>query len=590
MEGRYDFSGWATKNDLRCSDGRTIRRDAFKESDGKTVPLIWNHQHDSPEDVLGHALLMNKPEGVYTYGVFNKTEAGMTAKNLVDNGDVVGLSIYANQLKQHGSDVVHGMIREVSLVLAGANPGASIDSVIRHSDGTETVMEDSGFIYTGEGIELYHADEPEKKQEDQPMANDQDKDKEKEKKSEDKTVGEVFDTLNEEQKTAVYSVIAMALDENAGDESNQDEEDQNNKDDKEDTIVKHNVFDQEEEARGQVLSHSDMEVIFKDGKRLGSLKESVLAHAQDYGIENIGTLFPEPKALTNTPEFIKRDTGWVDDVMNGVHRSPFSRIKSVFADLREDEARALGYMKGNLKKEEVFSLLKRTTAPTTIYKKQKLDRDDVVDITDFDVVAWIRGEMRVMLNEEIARAALIGDGRLSSSDDKIDENCIRPIWKENELYAVKRTISFATNATDDVKAKAFIREIIKSRKDYKGSGNPTLFTTEDMLTNCLLLEDTTGRLIYTGEDQLRTALRVKKIVTVPVMENLTRNDNGTAKTLQGIVVNLADYTIGADKGGSVNAFDDFDIDYNQMKYLIETRCSGALTKPFSAIVVESTAA
>ena len=586
MEGRYDFSGWATKNDLRCSDGRTIRRDAFKENDGKTVPLIWNHQHDSPEDVLGHALLVNKPEGVYTYGVFNKTEAGMTAKSLVDNGDVVGLSIYANQLKQHGSDVVHGMIREVSLVLAGANPGASIDSVIRHSDGTETVLEDSGFIYTGEGIELYHADEPEKKQEDKPM----DDDKEKEKKFEDKTIGEVFDTLNEEQKTAVYSVIALALDENAGDEDNQNEEDQNNKDDEEDTIVKHNVFDQEEETRGQVLSHSDMEVIFKDGKRLGSLKESVLAHAQDYGIENIGTLFPEPKALTNTPEFIKRDAGWVDDVMNGVHRSPFSRIKSVFADLREDEARALGYMKGNLKKEEVFSLLKRTTAPTTIYKKQKLDRDDVVDIVDFDVVAWIRAEMRVMLNEEIARAALIGDGRLSSSDDKIDENCIRPIWTENELFAVKRTISFATNATDDVKAKAFIREIIKSRKDYKGSGNPTLFTTEDMLTNCLLLEDTTGRLIYTSEDQLRTALRVKKIVTVPVMENLTRNDSGTTKTLQGIVVNLADYTIGADKGGAVNAFDDFDIDYNQMKYLIETRCSGALTKPFSAIVVESTVA
>lgn len=580
MEGRYDFSGWATKNDLRCSDGRTIRRDAFKENDGKTVPLIWNHQHDSPEDVLGHALLVNKPEGVYAYGVFNKTEAGMTAKNLVDNGDVVGLSIYANQLKQRGSDVVHGMIREVSLVLAGANPGASIDSVIRHSDGTETVLEDSGFIYTGEGIELYHVDEPEKKQEDKQMADNAEKD------SENKTVGDVFDTLNEEQKKAVYYVIAEALDDGA---DGQDEEDQNDEDE-EDTIVKHNVFDQEEEVRGQVLSHSDMEVIFKDGKRLGSLKESVLAHAQDYGIENIGTLFPEPKALTNTPEFIKRDTGWVDDVMNGVHRSPFSRIKSVFADLREDEARALGYLKGNLKKEEVFSLLKRTTAPTTIYKKQKLDRDDVVDITDFDVVAWIRAEMRVMLNEEIARAALIGDGRLSSSDDKIDENCVRPIWKENELYAVKRTISFATNATDDVKAKAFIREIIKSRKDYKGSGNPTLFTTEDMLTNCLLLEDTTGRLIYTGEDQLRTALRVKKIVTVPVMENLTRNDNGTTKTLQGIVVNLADYTIGADKGGAVNAFDDFDIDYNQMKYLIETRCSGALTKPFSAIVVESTAA
>lgn len=587
MENRYDFSGWATKNDLRCSDGRTIRRDAFKENDGKTVPLIWNHQHDSPEDVLGHALLVNRPEGVYAYGVFNQTEAGTTAKQLVDNGDVVGLSIYANQLKQQGGDVLHGMIREVSLVLAGANPGASIDSVIRHSDGTETVLEDAGFIYTGEGLELCHGDEPEQKA-DEPVPEQTEPKDPKDKKK--KTIGEVFDTLNEEQKTAVYSVIGLALDNAAEEAEPQDEEDPENEDNKEDTIVKHNVFDQEEETRGMALSHSDMETIFKDGKRLGSLKESVLAHAQDYGIENIGTLFPEPKALTNTPEFIKRDTGWVDEVMNGVHRSPFSRIKSVFADLREDEARALGYMKGNLKKEEVFSLLKRSTAPTTIYKKQKLDRDDVVDITDFDVVAWIRGEMRVMLNEEIARAALIGDGRLASSDDKIDENCIRPIWTENELYAVKRTINFAVGATDDAKAKAFIREIIKSRKDYKGSGNPTLFTTEDMLTNCLLLEDTTGRLIYTGEDQLRTALRVKKIVTVPVMENLTRNDSGTTKTLQGIVVNLTDYTIGADKGGAVNAFDDFDIDYNQMKYLIETRCSGALTKPFSAIVVESTAA
>lgn len=587
MENRYDFSGWATKNDLRCSDGRTIRRDAFKENDGKTVPLIWNHQHDSPEDVLGHALLVNRPEGVYAYGVFNQTEAGTTAKQLVDNGDVVGLSIYANQLKQQGGDVLHGMIREVSLVLAGANPGASIDSVIRHSDGTETVLEDACFIYTGEGLELCHGDEPEQKA-DEPVPEQTEPKDPKDKKK--KTIGEVFDTLNEEQKTAVYSVIGLALDNAAEEAEPQDEEDPENEDNKEDTIVKHNVFDQEEETRGMALSHSDMETIFKDGKRLGSLKESVLAHAQDYGIENIGTLFPEPKALTNTPEFIKRDTGWVDEVMNGVHRSPFSRIKSVFADLREDEARALGYMKGNLKKEEVFSLLKRSTAPTTIYKKQKLDRDDVVDITDFDVVAWIRGEMRVMLNEEIARAALIGDGRLASSDDKIDENCIRPIWTENELYAVKRTINFAAGATDDAKAKAFIREIIKSRKDYKGSGNPTLFTTEDMLTNCLLLEDTTGRLIYTGEDQLRTALRVKKIVTVPVMENLTRNDSGTTKTLQGIVVNLTDYTIGADKGGAVNAFDDFDIDYNQMKYLIETRCSGALTKPFSAIVVESTAA
>ena len=558
----YDFSGWATRNNLRCSDGRTIMKDAFKHNDGQTVPLVWNHQHNDPLNVLGHALLKNREEGVYAYCKFNETESGKNAKLLVEHGDVSALSIYANQLKQQGPNVIHGAIREVSLVLAGANPGAFIDSVMRHGEESD----DEAIIYTGEDISLFHADEK--------------KDKPVDEKSEDEeTVADVFNTLTEKQKTVVYAMIGQAL------EEKEESEDNNNNDDSKggNKTMKHNVFDKED-TKKDVLSHSDLEAIFADAKRYGSLKDSVLAH----GIEQIDYLFPDAKNVTNTPQFIQRDMGWVQKVMNSVHHTPFSRIKSILADITEDDARAKGYIKGNLKKDEVFTLLKRTTTPTTIYKKQKLDRDDVVDIVDFDVVAWLKSEMRMMLDEEIARAILVGDGRLSSSDDKINEQNIRPIWKDDDLYTIKAPVTVAANATAYEKAKAFIRAAIKSRKNYKGSGEPTLYTTEDVLTDCLLMEDTTGRVIYDSVSKLATALRVKEIVTVPVMENLSRVDNGTTYSLMGIIVNLTDYNIGADKGGAVNMFDDFDIDYNAQKYLIETRCSGALIKPYSAIALELT--
>lgn len=549
----YDFSGWATRNNLRCSDGRTIMKDAFKHNDGQTVPLVWNHQHNDPLNVLGHALLENRDEGVYAYCKFNETESGKNAKLLVEHGDVSALSIYANRLKQQGSNVIHGDIREVSLVLAGANPGAFIDSVMSHGEESD----DEAIIYTGEDISLFHADE----------------------KSEDEeTIADVFNTLTEKQKTVVYAMIGQAL------EEKEESEDYNDNDDSKggNKTMKHNVFDNED-AKKDVLSHSDMEAIFADAKRYGSLKDSVLAH----GIEQIDYLFPDAKNVTNTPQFIQRDMGWVQKVMNSVHRTPFSRIKSVLADITEDDARAKGYIKGKQKKDEVFTLLKRTTTPTTIYKRQKLDRDDVVDITDFDVVAWLKSEMRMMLDEEIARAILVGDGRLSSSDDKINEQNIRPIWKDDDLYTIKAPVEVASNATSDQKAKEFIRTVIKARKNYKGSGEPTLYTTEDVLTDCLLMEDTTGRVIYDSVDKLATALRVKEIVTVPVMEGLSRTDSeGNTLNLMGLIVNLADYNVGADKGGAVNMFDDFDIDYNAQKYLIETRCSGALIKPYSAIAIE----
>lgn len=574
---KFDFSGWATKANLECSDGRTIMKDAFKHNDGQTVPLVWNHQHNDPNEVLGHALLENRDEGVYAYCAFNDSENGKTAKLLVQHGDVDALSIYANQLKQNMNHVLHGNIREVSLVLAGANPGAYIDSIIMHGEESD----EEAIIYTGDNIDLYHADE----KEDKPMA-DKNKLVHAEEEDSEETVEDVFNTLNEKQKTVVYAMIGQAL-EDAGIEDEDYDEDY----EEDDEDMKHNVFDNDEQNQGNVLSHSDMEAIISDARRYGSLKDSFLAHAADYGIENIDYLFPEAKTLNTPPEFIKRDTGWVQDVMSAVHHTPFSRIKSMFADITEDEARAKGYIKGNLKKEEVFSLLKRTTTPTTIYKKQKLDRDDVVDITDFDVIAWLKREMRIMLDEEIARSILVGDGRLASSDDKINETNIRPIWKDADLYTIKKKIDFAANDTDDQKAKKFIRAVIKSRKDYKGSGNPVLYTTEDVLTNCLLLEDTQGRIIYDTEEKLRTTLRVSKIVTVEVMENLTRVDtDGNTRTLMGIIVNLADYNVGADKGGAINMFDDFDIDYNQQKYLIETRCSGALIKPFSAIALESVTA
>lgn len=572
---KYDFSGWATKNNIRCSDGRTILKDAFKQHDGQTVPLVWNHQHNESANVLGHAVLENRDEGVYAYCTFNDTEAGKNAKLLVEHGDVTALSIYANQLKQKGSNVMHGTIREVSLVLAGANPGAFIDSVIRHGE----FCEDEAVIYTGEELTLQHADDPSDK------ADKKDKKGDDEVDNNEKTIQDVFDTLNEEQKNVVYALIGQALEDKEMAQSAIEENENNIEEDGGEQEMKHNVFECRETENNNVLSHDAMDTILKDAKRYGSLKESFLAHANDYGIKDIEWLFPDAKNVNTPPDFIKRDDSYVQKVMRGVHHVPFSRIKSMFADITADQARAKGYIKGNLKKEEVFTLLKRTTTPTTIYKKQKLDRDDVVDITDFDVVAWLKMEMRMMLDEEIARAILVGDGRSSSDDDKINEMNIRPISRDEDLYCVKAPVAVAAAATEDEIAKAFIRTVIKSRKEYKGSGSPTLFTTEDVITNCLLLEDKNGRVIYDTVDKLATALRVKEIVPVEVMENAKTMVNKVEKPLMAIMVNLVDYYVGADKGGAINMFDDFDIDYNQQKYLMETRCSGALVKPFSAIAV-----
>lgn len=615
MGKKFDFSGWATRANMLCSDGRVIRKDAFKECDGVTVPLVWNHQHNSVDEVLGHALLENRDEGVYAYCTFNDTESGQNAKLLVRHGDVDKLSIYANKLKQQGSDVVHGVIRELSLVLAGANPGAYIESVMMHGDDAY----EEGYICAGEYIEnvepLFHSDDDKKGE---IMAEETKKETANES---EETVKDVFETLSEKQKKAVYALIGMALEENKSgkDEDVKHSDDEDTDDDetvadvfdtlseKQKTAVyaiigsmaeedekmehsdieggyyemKHNVFDKETDNM-KVLSHADMEEILDDAKRNGSLADAVLQH----GIEQIDYLFPDAKTLNNAPDFIKRDDTWVSDVMNAVHKTPFSRIKSVHADITEADARAKGYVKGNMKFEEVISLLKRVTNPTTIYKKQKLDRDDVIDITDFDVVAWLKTEMRMMLNEEIARAILVGDGRSNSSNDKINEQNVRPIWTDDDVYTIKAEINVTKEATDDQKAKGFITACIKSRKNYKGSGNPVMYISEDMLTNCLLLEDTNGRVIYDSIDKLATALRVRKIVPVPVLENLTRVVSENTHTLAGIYVNLTDYNIGADKGGAVNMFDDFDIDYNAMKYLIETRCSGALTKPFSAVALE----
>ena len=574
---KYDFSGWATKNNIRCSDGRTILRDAFKHNDGQTVPLVWNHQHNESANVLGHAVLENREEGVYAYCTFNDTEAGKNAKLLVEHGDVTALSIYANQLKQNGSNVMHGTIREVSLVLAGANPGAFIDSIIRHGE----FCEDEAVIYTGENLSLEHADQKPSDKEDK--AGEDDKGDGKVEGNKQKTIKDVVDSMSEEQKNVLYALVGQALE---GKEMAQSAiEENNNIEDGGEQEMKHNVFEGRETDKKDVLSHDAMETIFKDAKRYGSLKESFLAHADQYGIKDIEWLFPDAKNVNMPPDFIKRDDSYVQKVMRGVHHVPFSRIKSMHADITADQARAKGYIKGKLKKEEVFTLLKRTTTPTTIYKKQKLDRDDVVDITDFDVVAWLKMEMRMMLDEEIARAILVGDGRLSSDDDKINEMCIRPIATDADLYCVKAPVTVASAATEEEIAKAFIRTVIKSRKEYKGSGSPTLFTTEDVLTNCLLLEDKNGRIIYDTVEKLATALRVKEIVTVEVMEGAKTKVEEQEKPLMALMVNLVDYYVGADKGGAVNMFDDFDIDYNQQKYLMETRCSGALVKPYSAIAV-----
>lgn len=575
----YDFSGWATRNDLKCADGRTIRRDAFKHNDGDVVPLVWNHQHDDPFNCLGQATLENKPEGVYAYCSFNNSESGKQARELVMHGDVKALSIYANHLSQNKrtGDVFHGDIKEVSLVLAGANPGALIEDIIQHSDDDDG--DEQAIIYAGGAfdLEIRHSDIPKE----EPMNPDEklihaDPEPAEENDTEE-TIGDILSTLNEKQMNAVYAIVGQALEDGGATDDEYDEEG--------DTEVKHNIFDNDTADQSNVLQHADMEAILADGKRYGSLRESALAH----GIDGIDTLFPEPKNLNTPPDWITRKMDWVSKVMSGVHHTPFSRIKSMYADLTADEARAKGYIKGKLKKEQVFTLLKRTTTPTTIYKKQKLDRDDVIDITDFDVVAWLKTEMRFMLDEEIARAILVGDGRDGSSDDKINEMNIRPIWTDSDLYTIKATVTKKAGATEDDMAKAFIRTAIKSRKDYRGSGEPVLFTTEDMITNCLLLEDTTGRVIYDSIDKLRTVLRVREIVAVPVMEGLTRTDADDSKvhSLMGIIVNLNDYNVGADKGGAVNMFDDFDIDYNAQKYLIETRCSGAMIKPYAAIAIES---
>lgn len=581
---KFDFSGWATRNNLKCSDGRVIMKDAFKDNNGQKVPLVWNHQHNEPFNILGHALLENREEGVYAYCTLNNTDSGRQAKLLVEHGDVSALSIYANQLRQQGPNVIHGAIREVSLVLAGANPGAFIDSIIKHGEESD----EEAIIYTGENIALSHSDEndsasmshaddaktEEKGDEKKAVAENETK-----KTDSEETVADVFNTLTEKQKTVVYAMIGQALEDAEGGESEEDDEKEDSKEDNKE--MKHNVFDQTE-TQENTLSHDAMQTIISDAKRFGSMKESVLQHADTYGIQQIDWLFPDARNQNMPPEFIKRDTTWVQKVMSGVHHTPFSRIKSMFADITEDDARAKGYMKGKLKKEEVFSLLKRTTSPTTVYKKQKMDRDDIIDITDFDVVSWLKSEMRMMLDEELARAYLIGDGRLASSDDKINEQNIRPIMKDDELFTIQAEVAVSSSATADDVAKTFIRTAIKTRKDYKGSGNPVLFTTEDMLTDLLLLEDAIGHTLY-DEASLARKLRVREIITVPVMEGVKGKNGGD---LLGIIVNLQDYNVGADKGGAINMFDDFDIDYNQQKYLIETRCSGALTKPYSAIVLE----
>lgn len=595
---KYDFHGWATRNDLRCSDGRIIRRDAFKHCDGKIVPLVWNHRHDDPTNVLGHALLENREDGVYAYCAFNDSEAGKAARLLVEHGDISALSIFANGLKQDGSNVLHGDIKEVSLVLAGANPGASIANVIRHGE----TVEDEADIYTGEDF-IVGMEEDKKNIE----HSDSDMKEKKEVDSDDKTVADVLKTFTPDQQKVLYQLVTDALaakdeaQDEAQDETNE-KKDENNKNGGNNTM-KHNVFDNSEQNEN-VLQHDDFQAIISDAKRYGSMREAFenyakdhdvdineLTHSADYGIENIGYLFSDDKAVTREPIMVSRNMDWVAKFTNSVRHTPFSRIKSLFANITEDDARAKGYIKGNVKKEEVFTLLKRSTTPTTVYKKQKIDRDDVIDIVDFDVVAWLKREMRVMLDEEIARAALVGDGRVSSSDDKIDPIHIRPIWTDDDFYTIKQTVSVASSDNESTIAKNFIKQCIKARKNYKGSGNPTLYTTEDMLTDMLLLEDTTGRVIYESTAKLATTLRVKEIVTVPVMENLTRTDDQSkVHTLLGIIVNPYDYTIGADKGGAVNMFDDFDIDYNQQKYLIETRCSGALTLPYSAIAVEKVSA
>ena len=594
----YDFSGWATRTNIKCSDGRTIMSGAFNDMDGKKVPLVWNHDHENLRSVIGHSLLKVRPEGVYCYNKLNDSADGNEARIRVNNGDLDSLSIYANQIKQSGANVVHGNIREVSLVLAGANPGAYIDTVISHSDDCD----EEAIIYNNEIIrsvdeDIEHADSEDGGEKNAETSSDSKKTEST--SSDDKTVQDVIDSMTEEQQMLMYTLIGMALDSGSS-ESDKSEDDTDDNSEEGDN-VKHNVFDAESTTDNTELVHSALDNIIAEAKTGYSMKRiyndylanhteeaPAIQHAATYGVEPVDTLFPEAKTITTTPEFVQRDMGWVSTLMGSVHHTPFSRIKSVFADITADEARARGYMKGKLKHDEVITLLKRTTTPQTIYKRQRMDRDDVIDITDFDVVAWLKAEMRMMLDEEIARAVLVGDGRSSASDDKISEEHIRPIWKDEDFYTIKASFTTASDASKD--AEAFIDTAIRSRKDYKGSGNPILFTTEDMLTDMLLLKDTIGHYMYNSVTDLATRLRVRQIVTVEVMENQTRSVTSKTHTLKGIIVNPTDYNIGADRGGAINMFDDFDIDYNQQKYLIETRISGALIKPYSAIAIESATA
>ena len=595
MNKDYDFSGWATKNNILCSDGRTILKDAFKQNDGQKVPLVWNHQHNDPSEVLGHALLENREEGVYAYCKFNDTESGRTAKSLVSNGDVDKLSIYANKLKTHLNDVVHGCIREVSLVLAGANPGAFIDTVISHGEGSE--IEEEGIIYTDEHIEKYEEksnEDEEKSNEDEDIQHNDDKqdtmegenkmpDKEEQKQENknEKTIEEVFNTLNEEQKNAVYAIVGQALESQESDDSEEDDKGEGEEN------MKHNVFDNDN--NDEVLQHTEILAdAIADAKRYGSLKDSVIEHAAINNITDIGKLFPDATALNKEPIMIEKDQSWVAKVMNAIKHTPFSRVKVTFGKMTEPQARAKGYIKGNKKVNIQMAALNRVVTPTTVYIKNEIDRDDVVDITDFDVVAWQKREMRKELDKELALAALLGDGRDVSDSDKINEQNIIPIVKDVSTFTINYTITEGTDykqtgnshSDNDSFTKGIIRAALRARKEYKGSGSPTLFTTEDYLTDMLLIEDQNGRAIYDSVEKLATALRVKEIVTVPEMEQEAYAD------IVGVIVNMADYTMGADKGGSVNMFDDFDIDYNQMKYLMETRCSGALTVPYSAIVLK----
>lgn len=564
---KFNFSGYATKVNVKCSDGRTIMKDAFKHHDGQTVPLVWQHMHNDPNNVLGHALLENREDGVYAYCAFNDTESGKNSKALVEHGDIKSLSIHANQLKQKGDSVFHGMIREVSLVLAGANPGAIIDNLsFQHSDGSIETDDSEAIIHSG--LEFDNDEEPEDEEEIEHAESD-------------KTVKDVFDTFNEEQKNVVYAMIAHAL--------SDDETDSNLGHSEGGTDMKKNVFEKEEDKKEdpkKTLSHGDIQTILTNAQKCGSLKEAVLSHVQTYGIENIDYLFPDARTVTPTPEMISRIMTWVPGVINGTKHTPFSRIKSTAADITADEARALGYVKGNLKKEEVIKLLKRTTNPTTIYKKQKLDRDDIIDITDMDVVSWLKAEMRVMLDEELARAVLVGDGRDPASLDKINEENIRPIYKDDDMYSHHISIPAVDDTADIIEA------IIRSHEHYRGTGSPTYYTTTSRVTDMLLLKDTTGRRIYNSVAELASALRVSKIVEVPVLAGMSRETDDNVPVLMnlvGMIVNLSDYVMGADKGGQVSMFDDFDIDYNQYKYLIETRCSGALVRPKSAIIIEQVA-